>query len=59
MQTRSMTKMMPKGNMFDKTVYLNTRSRKNEPAIIDFDEASRAWNKNKQHVGCGCYIYIS
>lgn len=24
---------------------------------IDFDEASKAWNKNKIKTGNGCYIY--
>ena len=25
--------------------------------IIDFDEASREWKKNKQSIGCGMYRY--
>lgn len=25
---------------------------------IDFDDASRSWQKNKQYIGNGCYKYI-
>lgn len=43
-----------------------TRSRKRELDLmkkpkydvdIDFDGASKAWNKNKTRIGNGCYVY--
>ena len=29
------------------------------PQIINFDEASKAWNRNKIYLGNGTYKYIS
>jgi len=31
--------------------------RSHEIVIIDFDEASKAWRKNKIDIGNGCYKY--
>ena len=31
--------------------------RSREIVIIDFDEASKAWKKNKIDIGNGCYKY--
>jgi hypothetical protein len=62
MQTRSQTLLMqntPTEKVQEKTlstVYLRTRSKTS--FIIDFDEASREWNRNKRRVGQGCYVYL-
>lgn len=37
---------------------VKTRSQTNLAVIIDFDEASAAWNANKKKVANGCYKYI-
>tara|TARA_B100000519_G_scaffold132319_1_gene114271 strand:- start:76 stop:204 length:129 start_codon:yes stop_codon:yes gene_type:complete len=31
----------------------------NDNVIIDFDEASREWKKNKQSIGLGMYRYLN
>jgi hypothetical protein len=35
----------------------NMKLRSREIVIIDFDEASKAWRKNKIDIGNGCYKY--
>ena len=31
---------------------------RSQEVVIDFDEASRAWNANKKKTGNGCYVYV-
>jgi len=43
-------------------IAMRTRNKvrsNNAYPVIDFDEASRAWNLNKRRLGHGCYEYIT
>ena len=36
---------------------LDQTNRPEYDVVIDFDAASKAWNKNKRRIGNGCYVY--
>jgi hypothetical protein len=64
--TRSKAKQVYKATNINKPSKMVTRSqsknykRPNYVELdidIDFDESSKAWNKNKIKTGNGCYIY--
>lgn len=64
--TRSKAKQAHKSTNINKPTKMVTRSqtknykRPNYVELdidIDFDEASKAWNKNKIKTGNGCYTY--
>lgn len=61
MQTRSQTKLLTNTSSFTESnnqKYPITRSQlKINMPLIDFDEASGAWMKNKIKIGNGMYIY--
>ena len=55
--TRSMSKPT-KNNAKKETMYLRSVKKTATFSVdIDFDEASLAWNSNKQPVGNGCFVY--
>jgi hypothetical protein len=64
--TRSKAKQTYKSTNINKLTRMVTRSQSKNykrpnyvefDIDIDFDEASKAWNKNKIKTGNGCYIY--
>jgi hypothetical protein len=64
MQTRFQSRLMPivpkkKNILLCEPIAMRTRSKMRLYPVIDFDEASRAWNLNKRRVGQGCYEYIT
>ena len=63
MQTRFQSRLMPivpkmQNILLCEPIAMRTRSKMRLYPVIDFDEASRAWNLNKRRVGQGCYEYI-